>query len=442
MRSDFLDRVGEQPSFMDELTRGLIFLGSPDREGLREALTAPLETVGYRFDSDATVDEMLDALESTPGALPLLQFTAAKLWDVRDRTQKALTRTAYEAMGGVAGALATHADDTLAALSPPDQKLARSLLTHLVTPEGTRAVVDVSELRSVTSAGDEVQRLVDYLVQARLLVIQTRSEEEGASVELVHESLIHRWPTLRRWLDETQEDAAFLAQLRAAAKQWEAKGQTPGLLWRGEAVDEARRFQRRFRGTMPTLEATYLEAVIEAADRAARRRRNLVAGVITVLLLVAVGAIVALVWIQRAERVAREQTVVARKETGRAREAERQVKEQLELVRAKEREKQAAQKEASSAKAEVVTKQVKLQAAEKDLKMSYEQLQEALKATKTALLKAEQASAEARRAADRAEQAATAERAAKQTAQQLLTQERARVQELLRERKKIATELK
>jgi hypothetical protein len=51
-------------------------------------------------------------------------------------------------------------------------------------------------------------------VQARLLVVQTGGGASGATVEIVHESLLHSWPTLKRWLDEGQEDAGFLEQLR------------------------------------------------------------------------------------------------------------------------------------------------------------------------------------------------------------------------------------
>ena len=48
--------------FMEELSRGLVFLSAPDRDGLREALEAPVEMVGYRFESSAMVGDMLDAL--------------------------------------------------------------------------------------------------------------------------------------------------------------------------------------------------------------------------------------------------------------------------------------------------------------------------------------------------------------------------------------------
>jgi hypothetical protein len=77
MRSDFLDRAAEDRQFMDRLTRGLVFLPPIDRAGMTDALIQPLDAIGYRFESAAMVDEMLDALDGTAGALPLLQFTAA-----------------------------------------------------------------------------------------------------------------------------------------------------------------------------------------------------------------------------------------------------------------------------------------------------------------------------------------------------------------------------
>src|SRR6185503_3237832 len=138
MRSDFLDRIAEDPRFMEELSRGLVFLQPPDRNGLREALVAPVEMVGYRFESSAMIEDMLDALAGASGALPLLQFAAGKLWDARDREQRMLTVHSYNAIGGISGALATHADDVIAQMNDRQQKLTQKIFRRLVTPERTR----------------------------------------------------------------------------------------------------------------------------------------------------------------------------------------------------------------------------------------------------------------------------------------------------------------
>ena len=50
---------------------------------------------------------------------------------------------------------------------------------------------------------------------ARLVLLATSGE--GTTAELCHESLIERWAKLRQWLDESEQDADFLARLREIA---------------------------------------------------------------------------------------------------------------------------------------------------------------------------------------------------------------------------------
>src|SRR6185503_12321912 len=146
-----------------------------------------------------------------------------------------------------AGALSTHADAVLSGLSSVDQRLARAVLLRLCTPERTRAVVSLGELGALAEEGVSVEQVVHHLADARLLLIETGGEREGATVELVHESLIDRWAKLKQWLDESEQDAEFLARLRAAAQQWELSGQAEGLLWRDRAAQDARAWYERRR---------------------------------------------------------------------------------------------------------------------------------------------------------------------------------------------------
>ncbi len=285
LRSDFLDHVAEAPALMAELTRGLFFLTPPNRDGLRDALIQPAEMAGYQFETPRMIESMLDHLEHTPGALPLLQFAASQLWEMRDRERRLLTAESYDRIGGIAGALASHADAVLAECTAREQALVRALFLRLITPERTRAIVPVSELYELSPDHAELHRVIDRLVRSRLLVGQTAAGESGGttaggSIEIVHESLIQSWPLLRRWLDETQEDAAFLEQLRNAAKQWQAKGYAQYLLWRGEAMQEAKLWHSRYRGELPELQRAYLDAVFCLSARAARRKRLAIVGAI------------------------------------------------------------------------------------------------------------------------------------------------------------------
>jgi hypothetical protein len=307
VRADVLHRMAGDHALMAALGQSVYLLAAPGRAGLREALVRPAETAGHAFESTAMVERMLDALESTPGALPLLELAAVRLWDARDQARSLLTERSYEIMGGVEGALAAHADAVLAALAPPDQSLVRTMFLHLVTPGRTRAVVPVEELHELSPDPDAIQRVLDHLVCARLLVLRTGGEGQDARacVEIVHASLIHRWPTLAHWLDEHQEDMTFLAALRATARQWHGQGRPAALLWRGQAIPDVERWQHRYRGALPRLQREYLAAVLALAERAARNRQRIVMGVIAVLSALVIVAGMALAWMHHAQQQAR-----------------------------------------------------------------------------------------------------------------------------------------
>ena len=303
MRSDFLERMAHDRAFMAAATRGLVFLSPMDRAGLREALEKPLDSVGYRFENPSVVDAMLDELESTPGALPLMQFTASHLWEDRDRGRKLLTEASYEAMGGIAGTLARHADHVLAGMPASQVRVARGIFERLVTPERTRAIASMSELMALPGGIEDIQDVLQTLADARLLVIESSDVDrasmsmaggmaDNSAVEIVHESLIDRWPTLRRWLDENQDDAQFLARLRTAAKQWHKSGRAAGMLWRGDVAREAEGWFERYQGKLPEQEQQFLQAVFTADKRSARRKRRIIFAVSAAAVLLAlVGAV-------------------------------------------------------------------------------------------------------------------------------------------------------
>jgi serine/threonine protein kinase len=287
MRSDFLGRLTEDSRLGVEVARSLVLLPRMDRDGMRQALLRPVESNEHRFESPALVDRMIDELEATTGALPLLQFTAARLWELRDTGRRMLTEASYERLGGVAGALATHADAVLAGMSASQRALARAALERLVTPERTRAVVCLGDLRALHRDPDAVDQVVQHLAGMRLLVMERGVDCEDHVVELVHDSLIDRWPTLARWLTEHQDEAAFLARLRSAAQEWEKSERDEGLLWRGAPAHEARLWHRQYCGVLPRREQDYLHAVLALDTRTTRRRRLLVIATVMAVLVVA-----------------------------------------------------------------------------------------------------------------------------------------------------------
>ncbi len=148
MRDDFLfhcQRFESLAPMFSELTA----IGPPTGAALRRALVQPALKCGYRFEDEAMVDEMLAEVSGERGALPLVAFAMSRLWESRDRERGLLTRAAYQAIGGVAGALAQHAEATLDGIGQERVPIVRELLRNLVTAQGTRATLDRDELLSV-----------------------------------------------------------------------------------------------------------------------------------------------------------------------------------------------------------------------------------------------------------------------------------------------------
>ena len=151
LRDDFLFRCQDHsalvPAFSD-----LTPLPALSESALRRALVQPALACGYRFEDEALVDEMVAEVRQEKGALPLLAFAASRLWETRDREKGLLTREAYQEIGGVAGALAQHAEATLERIGTQRTPLVRELFRNLVTAQGTRAVREREELLSVFGA--------------------------------------------------------------------------------------------------------------------------------------------------------------------------------------------------------------------------------------------------------------------------------------------------
>ena len=272
LREDFIGRLAEGPEVRDALSH-LMVLRSPDSTALEEILTRPLATVGYRYDDPSLVKEMVRDVGGEPACLPLLQFVTRTLWDRRDRKRHVLKRDVYDEVGGVGGALAFHADGVLEGMSEEGAGLARELLLELVTPEGTRRSLSRREILSQHSEGAE--EVLDRLTQARLISVRRVSGSKGGGIrlELAHESLIHSWKRLARWIDESQEDLTFLEDVNQAAELWVRRGQRQDELWTGDALKEAQRnFERCAR--LPGEKALeFLSASQEMEQRRLRRKR-------------------------------------------------------------------------------------------------------------------------------------------------------------------------
>jgi eukaryotic-like serine/threonine-protein kinase len=304
LRDDFLMRCHEQPALVPVFTE-LTPLGALTKEGLRSALVEPAKKRGYRFEDDALVDEMVASVEGARGALPLLAFAVSRLWEKRDREKKLLTRTAYEEIGGVAGALAQHAEATLDRIGDERQGMVREIFRNLVTAQWTRASIDREELLSVFPDRTAAEEVLGALVDARLLtsyeVVSVEGEEERSHhrVEIVHESLLKAWPRLVRWQAQDEDGAVLRDQLKQASHLWQEKGRPADLLWSGTSFKEFELWREHYPGQLTALEEQFARSMAERA----RRRKRLVRATVAVAF-VGLAAVAGVIAVSRQQAVA------------------------------------------------------------------------------------------------------------------------------------------
>ena len=108
MRSDFVDdwlRVGLSPSVIRNDT---VWLGPLVDENLVAAIVEPARRQGYELEP-GLLQILLRDVAAEENCLPLLEFALTELWGGRDSENRLLTLDAYNAMGGLTGALNSQA---------------------------------------------------------------------------------------------------------------------------------------------------------------------------------------------------------------------------------------------------------------------------------------------------------------------------------------------
>ena len=318
MRDDFLMRCQDHEglaSVFDSLTP----LGPLSGAALRRAVEEPATAEGFRLE-EGLVDTMLEAVEGERGALPLLAFAVSRLWEHRDRERHLLTHEAYGDIGGVAGALARHAEATLERIGPARRPVVREIFRNLVTSQETRAVVEREELLSVFADRAVAAEVLDELIRSRLLTSYESGDQssrgapslpgdEGSTIpalthriEIVHESLLTSWLRLVRWQAQDAAGALLRDQLKQAARLWDDRGRPEDLLWTGASYLDFRAWQARYPGGVSSLERDFGAAMASFANRRRRQRRIGVA--VTMLAMAAVGVVTSVAW-RKAENEAR-----------------------------------------------------------------------------------------------------------------------------------------
>jgi WD40 repeat protein/transcriptional regulator with XRE-family HTH domain len=307
VRADFYGRCAEHGALARSLSEASILVGPMNPAELREAIVKPA-TAGGLIVEQALTARIVDEVTGEPGALPMMSHALQETW--RRRRGRVLNQAAYDAAGGIHGAIARTAEDIHTGLTGHQAIRARQVLLRLITPgDGTADTRRPVSRKELQSSGPDTATVLERLAAARLITL----DEDTA--DLAHEALITAWPRYQAWIEEDRERLRAQRQLTAAAETWDSLDREPGALYRGTRLTAAQEsFNPQHAHDLTALEQAFLTASIAARDHdqlaAARTTRRLRAltSVLTLLLALAVTA-GAIAWNQT--RVSQQQRLAA-----------------------------------------------------------------------------------------------------------------------------------
>jgi hypothetical protein len=240
LRADFYDRPLMYPDFgrlVEEHTAVVLPLST---EEIQQAIQGPADRVGAVLEKGLVPTITADVVDQ-PGTLPLLQYALTELFERREG--RMMTNQAYQAIGGVLGALGRRAEEVYTALEAGDKEVARQLFLRLVTlgegAEDTRRRVLRADLESLFGDhGSTADQVIDAFGAAHLLSFDRDPTTRGPTVEVAHEALLREWRRLREWLDESRADIRMQIVLSNATSEWLQGNRDPSFLLRGSRLSQ------------------------------------------------------------------------------------------------------------------------------------------------------------------------------------------------------------
>ena len=234
MRSEYLGACALIDGLAEAISAGLVLIPRMAREQCRSAIVGPAAVCGFKIADDLTnrllndlaafapwddrsTRDQLDRLARRADQLPLLQYCLNRMWtSARDAEPDApivLRLADYERIGGLGGALNTHADEVLRRLGedcrPVAEAIFRALTEGSLASEAVRRPTRFDELVAICG-GDEarVRKVVDAFRAPGCNFLapgfdpaNPRPLTSHTIVDISHESLIRQWKQLSEWVE-------------------------------------------------------------------------------------------------------------------------------------------------------------------------------------------------------------------------------------------------
>ncbi|MGJ8530054.1 nSTAND1 domain-containing NTPase [Maritalea sp.] len=284
LRSDFYQHAIEHPTFAQlKGSEGQYDLSAPTPAEIGQIIRQPALRAGLTFEEHPETgarldDDLRDAAVAEPDSLPLLEFALEELYRARSPSG-VLTWEAYEALGGLAGALGRRAEEAFNALPAAAQATLPRVMRQIVYVRLDRDQAATKRSANIANFPPDtpIKELIDTFVAARLFVVGGDSAGNTV-VTLTHEALLSSWPRLREWLAADQEFLRIRARVNFAADRWEEAGREAQLLLpTGPALNEARQITGDQDANTSSTVAQFIALSVKRATRVRRLKRSAIA---------------------------------------------------------------------------------------------------------------------------------------------------------------------
>ncbi len=220
-------------AFGQALRSSMRYVGPPPPQAAGALVTRPVKLARAEVTGIEPIVAEVQREIAAPGRLPFVAQALADFWASRERVTEPRERTVLRAqrwteLRGVVGAIGRAGDRALDAMSAGDRAIAGEMLLYLTATDGT--LVKWREEELLEAFEDEraaAERVVAALVGVGLV------RRQDATLELLHEGLIHGWRRLQTLRDVHLVRLAFVERIRESAHAWEKSAKSAEMLLRG-----------------------------------------------------------------------------------------------------------------------------------------------------------------------------------------------------------------
>jgi len=238
LRSDLISVCEHYRGFTELLNNSNFLVSRMNRENFREVIIGPVKNAGAEIDNDL-VEQLIDEVEDRSDQLPVLQHALMRTW-IRwrelDEPERPIDYSDYSSIGTMKDAISRHADEIYERLDQNGKRICEKLF-KIITGKGSdnkgvRYPSNVKTIRSVVRCtGDELYEVIEEFRNPSISVLTPHYSirlDDDSIIDLSHESLIHLWDRLRKWIDEESSSVQTYLQLSEASALYQ-QGKT-GLL--------------------------------------------------------------------------------------------------------------------------------------------------------------------------------------------------------------------